>query len=110
MSDPVWLKREADNVVLLTLHVQPGASRSELAGEHGDALKLRLAAPPVDGKANAELIAYLSEILALPRAAIQLASGQTSRRKRVRIELPATLLLERLRFDPPAPSGIPPSP
>lgn len=110
MSDPVWLKREADATALLTLHVQPGASRSELAGEHGDALKVRLAAPPVDGRANAALIAYLSEILALPRAAIQLASGHSSRRKRVRIALPATLILERLQSEMATSSGVRPAP
>ncbi|HNN47094.1 MAG TPA: DUF167 family protein, partial [Azospira sp.] len=52
MSDPVWLKRSGERLTL-TLHIQPGAKKTEVAGEHGDALKIRLAAPPVDGKANA---------------------------------------------------------
>lgn len=69
--------------VSLQLHIQPGAKRSEIAGEHGDALKLRLAAPPVDGRANAALLEFLAETLALPRRNLRLVSGETSRRKRV---------------------------
>jgi uncharacterized protein (TIGR00251 family) len=53
-------RREEDGAVVLVLHVQPGAKRTEVAGVHGDALKIRLAAPPVDGKANAELVRFLA--------------------------------------------------
>lgn len=74
-----WRVDGAD--VLLALHVQPGARRTELAGRHGDALKIRLAAPPVDGKANAALLAYLAERLNLPKSAVTLRSGQAARRK-----------------------------
>ena len=69
--------------VRLTLHVQPRASRSELAGRHGDAIKLRLAAPPVDGAANAELVRYLAELLGVPKSAVEIISGETGRRKLV---------------------------
>ena len=79
MSD--WFRVGSDGSILLTLHIQPCASRSECAGLHGDALKIRLAAPPVDGKANAALIAFVAERLGLARAAVSLKSGQTSRRK-----------------------------
>lgn len=65
----------------LTLHIQPGAKKTECAGRHGDALKIRLAAPPVDGKANEALIRFLAEALHLPKSAVSLKSGQTSRRK-----------------------------
>lgn len=65
----------------LTLHIQPGAKKTEIAGLHGDALKIRLAAPPVDGKANAALIDFVAKTLGLPKAAVTLKSGQTSRRK-----------------------------
>ncbi|MQY51448.1 DUF167 domain-containing protein [Rhodocyclus gracilis] len=71
--------------VILTLHIQPGAKKSEVAGEHGDALKIRLAAPPVDGRANAALLDFLAARLALPKAALTLKSGQSSRRKRVEV-------------------------
>lgn len=76
-----WAKRAADGELLLILHIQPGAKKTEVAGEHGDALKIRLAAPPVDGKANAALQAFVAERLGVGRAAVTLKSGQTSRRK-----------------------------
>lgn len=75
-----WLRASGDGV-LLTLHIQPGARKTEVVGLHGDALKLRLAAPPVDGKANDALIAFLAKRLDIPRARLTLVSGQTSRRK-----------------------------
>ena len=84
MSD--WFRVSGDGSILLTLHIQPGASRSECAGLHGDALKIRLAAPPVDGKANAALIAFVAARLGVGRAAVTLKSGQTSRRKIVLVE------------------------
>ena len=71
---------------LLRVIVVPRASRTEIAGEHGDALKIRLAAPPVDGAANDELIAFLAKRLGVPRGALTIAAGATSRRKSVRVE------------------------
>ena len=71
----------APDGVRLTLHVQPRSSQSELAGLHGDAIKLRLAAPPVDGAANAELVRFLAELLKVPKSAVEIVSGQTGRRK-----------------------------
>ena len=79
MSD--WFRVAADGRITLTLHIQPGAKKTEFAGLHGDALKIRLAAPPVDGKANEALIKFVAEALKLPKAAVNLKSGQTSRRK-----------------------------
>ena len=76
----VWL-RQGDRQTTLTLHIQPGAKKTEVAGEHGDALKIRLAAPPVDGKANAALIAFVADRLGVAKSAVSLKSGQTSRRK-----------------------------
>lgn len=84
-----WLGTGAGEL-RLTVHVQPGAKRSEIVGEHGDALKLRLLAPPVDGKANAALIAFLAATLDLPKAAISLKSGQTARRKILALATSAT--------------------
>ena len=76
-----WLRIAADGRITLTLHIQPGAKKTEFAGLHGDALKIRLAAPPVDGKANDALIKFVAETLKLPKSAVNLKSGQTSRRK-----------------------------
>ncbi len=81
---PPWL-RVAGADVVLSLHIQPGAKRTEVAGEHGEALKIRLGAPPVDGKANDALIAFLAERLGVPKARVILEAGQTSRSKRVRV-------------------------
>lgn len=83
--NPAWLRREASGNIVLSLHIQPGAKKTEIAGLHGDTLKIRLAAPPVDGKANECLIAFLAEELEVPRAQVGLASGATSRRKRLQI-------------------------
>jgi uncharacterized protein len=72
--------------VILDLHVQPGAARTEFAGEHDGRLKLRLAAPPVDGKANAALVAFLAEYYGVPKRNVRIVAGTSSRRKRVFIE------------------------
>lgn len=79
-----WLRTDGDDVIL-DLHIQPGARKTEVAGPHGDALKVRLAAPPVDGKANAALLAFIAEKIGVGRTAVKLVSGQASRVKRVRI-------------------------
>lgn len=79
-----WLRVAGDDVVL-SLHIQPGAKRTEVAGVHGEALKVRLGAPPVDGKANDALIAFLAGQLGVPKARVVLEAGQTSRSKRVRV-------------------------
>ncbi|MDR3352675.1 MAG: DUF167 domain-containing protein [Zoogloeaceae bacterium] len=81
-----WCREDGEDACVLQLHIQPGAKRSEIAGRHGEALKIRLAAPPVEGKANAALIAFLADRLGLPRASIQLCGGASSRRKTVRIK------------------------
>ena len=72
--------------VRIAVHAQPRASRSEIAGTHGDALKIRLAAPPVDGAANEALIELLSKQLRVPKSAIRIVQGMTGRRKVVEIE------------------------
>lgn len=92
-----WLVAER-GAVILRLHVQPGARRTEVVGLHGTSLKVRLAAPPVDGKANACLIDYLSGQLGVSKAAISLLSGDRSRAKRLRIVgVDPTAVLDRLK-------------
>jgi uncharacterized protein len=71
--------------VILELHVQPGAARSEFAGKHGDRIKLRLAASAVEGKANEALIAFLADHFKVPKRSVRILSGLRSRRKRVEI-------------------------
>jgi uncharacterized protein len=70
----------------LDLHVQPGAARSEFAGEHGDRLKVRLAARAVDGKANEALIEFLASHYGVPKRNVRIVSGLKSRQKRVEID------------------------
>jgi uncharacterized protein (TIGR00251 family) len=70
---------------LIRLHIQPRASRTEVVGLHGDALKLRIAAPPVDGEANEAVIRFLAEKLGVPRSAVTLERGGSSRVKTVRV-------------------------
>lgn len=72
--------------MILEVHVQPGAKRSEFAGRHGERTKIRLAAPAVDNKANEALVEFLAEHYGVPRRNVRIASGQKSRRKRVVIE------------------------
>ena len=78
---------------MLALHVQPGAKRTAAAGLHGDGaterLRLRLAAPPVDGKANAELIRYLAASFGVPQRGVTIERGEASLQKTVRIARPA---------------------
>ena len=68
---------------VLNLRIVPRASKNTIQGRHGDALKIRLCAPPVEGAANAALIEFLSDTFSLPRARVQLLAGATSRNKRV---------------------------
>ena len=80
-----WLK-EVPGAVELAVLVQPRASRTRVVGEHDGMLKIQLAAPPVDGEANAALLEFLARRLGVPRRQVTLVSGDASRRKRVRVE------------------------
>ncbi len=80
-----WLGED----LVLELHVQPGARRSEFAGLHGGRLKLRIQAPPVEGKANAALLRFLAEACGVPVSRLTLERGSGGRHKRVRVTRPA---------------------
>lgn len=77
--------------LLLRLYLQPKASRDQLVGLHGEALKITITAPPVDGKANAHLIKFLSKQFKVAKSAILIEKGLQSRHKLVRIKQPQTL-------------------
>jgi hypothetical protein len=83
----LWYQRRSDGLVL-QLRIQPGAQRTGVAGVLGERLKLRIAAPPVDGKANEQLLAFLAEEFGVPRSQVELVSGETSRDKRVVVRSP----------------------
>jgi len=63
------------------VHVQPGAKRSEIAGLHGDRLKIRIAAPAMDGRANDALVAFVAAALGIPKRSVSVAAGERSREK-----------------------------
>jgi uncharacterized protein len=72
--------------LILDLHVQPGAARTEFAGKHGERIKIRLAAPASEGKANQALIEFLADYYGVPRRNVRITSGLKSRQKRVIID------------------------
>lgn len=93
-----WIKNHPKGTVLL-LHIQPGASKTELAGIHGERIKVKIKAPPRDGEANAAVVDFFSEILETAKAKIFLIRGESSRQKDLLVELPAaevTILVKQL--------------
>ena len=80
-----WLRADKSGGVIIDVHVIPNASRTQADGTHDGALRVRLHAPPVDGKANATLTAWLADQLQISRAHIELLRGQTAKRKQLRI-------------------------
>ena len=80
--------------MFLNLRVQPRAGRDEIAGRHGDALKVRLTAPPVEGAANAACVALFAKILNVPRSRVMIVSGEGARSKRLRIDGVTTAQVE----------------
>ncbi len=77
--------RESDGAVTFSVKVLPRASKNQIAGMEGDAVKIRLNAPPVEGKANDVLIRFLAEVLGVSRAQIEIVIGYSSRHKVVRV-------------------------
>lgn len=88
--------RIESNTVILRLYVQPGAKKTEIIGLVGDALKIKLAALPIEGKANIALLNYLSKLFKVPKSQIRLKSGENARHKTFEIKgcttLPESLL------------------
>ncbi|RLC72272.1 MAG: YggU family protein [Chloroflexi bacterium] len=76
---------EVRSGVTFPVQVVPRASKNEIAGIHGDALKVRLTAPPVEGRANEALIAFLAQRLGVRKSQVEIVAGATSRRKMVRV-------------------------
>ena len=83
-------------MMTLAVHVQPRASRNAVVGWHGDALKVALTAPPVDGAANAALIAFIAEHFGLKRSQISLVRGDSSRHKLLALDADPAWILTRL--------------
>jgi uncharacterized protein (TIGR00251 family) len=85
VSDEAEFARDVADGCTVSVRVQPGAKRNAVVGLHGDAVKIALNAPPVDGKANEALIAFVAEKLGLPRARVSLVAGAANRSKVLRI-------------------------
>jgi uncharacterized protein (TIGR00251 family) len=79
---------ESGNVLILSLHVQPKASKDEWAGLHGERLKLRIKAPPIEGKANQYLLKFIASEFGVKQSACSLLTGDSGRDKRVAIKAP----------------------
>ena len=85
MSDE-WIRTDSKNgIVRFAVHIQARASRNEMAGVHGEALKVRLTAPAIEDAANAALIEFLADRLGVGRAAVRIVTGQHARRKLVEV-------------------------
>ena len=93
---PTCLKALGDTCEL-QVQVVPNASRTVVAGLHDGALRVRLMAPPIEGRANAALLAWLARSLDLPRRGVQLVGGDTSRRKRVHLDCAPARVADWLR-------------
>ncbi len=85
-----YFRWDGDDLIL-DCHLQPKASSDEFAGLHGERLKIRLTAPPVEGKANAHLLAFLGKAFGVAKSQVSLISGELNRQKRVRIQRPQKL-------------------
>ena len=79
-----WCRKSADGW-LLAIHIQPGAKRSQVAGLHGDALKIRIAAPPLQGRANAALETFIAAALGITKSKVSVVKGLQSREKIVAV-------------------------
>lgn len=80
-----YLRAQKDGSVLVEVHVMPNAAKTQIQGLYDGALRVRLHAPPVDGKANLALQAWLAQTLEIPKSAVELVRGATARRKQLRI-------------------------
>lgn len=88
MTKPFQWKGE---VLLIQCHLQPQSSCDEIVGIHNDKLKIKITAPPVDGKANVHLIKYIAKVFGVAKRKINIVSGETSRHKILSIESPTKL-------------------
>lgn len=91
LPQTTYLRLEKTGTVIVDIHVIPNASHTQVDGEHDGALRVRLYAPPVDGKANLALIAWLARTLGLAKRDVELVRGQTSKRKQLRVSAAACI-------------------
>lgn len=90
-----WIKNY-ENGSALSLYIQPGASRSEISGLHGERLKVKIKAPPRDGEANEALIEFFAEILGIGKSKVEIIQGESSRQKVIWVALPPESVITSL--------------
>jgi uncharacterized protein len=101
MPDTPVRVKESDGALEISLHVQPRARKTEIAGEFNGALKLKVMAPPVDDAANKAVIQYFASLLSIPKSRIEITSGEKSREKKLRISgIRAAEFYKRLSLPP----------
>ena len=98
---PPWVRRRADGAILLAIHAQPGARRTQVAGPHGESLKVRIAAPAQEDRANQVLLEFLAKRFCVTKNQVALLAGAKSREKRFEIR-GSQVDPERALSDPPA--------
>jgi uncharacterized protein (TIGR00251 family) len=91
-----WLEEQEKGCVL-RLYIQPGASKDELQGVHGERLKVKIKAPPREGEANASVIEFMAKILGVSKSKVHFLRGESSRQKDLLVELPASEIIISLR-------------
>jgi uncharacterized protein (TIGR00251 family) len=95
---PDWYRLDGDrNVLCINLYVQPNARTTEVAGMHGDALKVRVAAPPMEARANRLLVDFLAKMLEVPSSRIRISRGERSRHKLIEVMAPGDTALRLVR-------------
>lgn len=75
----------AEGDIVVRLHVQPGAGRTAVSGRHGDAVKIKVAAPPTGGRANEACVALVADLFGVEKSAVSLTHGESSRTKRIKV-------------------------
>lgn len=96
-----FLRPHKDGSVLVDVHVMPNASRTQIQGLFDGSLKVRLQAPPVDGKANEALRVWLAQTLGIPNSSVTLQHGASARRKQLRVAAPVVAQADWKRLNPP---------
>lgn len=98
MRTPVWCRLDPDRrFARLSVHLQPGAKTTGCAGLHGEALKIRVAAPATEQRANRMLLQFLGDSLRIPTSRLRIVRGEKSREKVIEIDTPNDALIEALR-------------
>lgn len=90
MTENTFYRWDGDRLIL-SCHLQPKASKDEISGLHGESVKIRITAPPIEGRANEQLVKFLAKTFGVSKTAVTIISGELGRQKRVAIDRPTRL-------------------